>query len=205
MGCFPQTDIQIWQRWGWASHKASNWCNAMDFSRNWGGKPKVDLSCQKERISETCPIQAAGGRFWITKGRFPHWFVLASIPWVARFTKKQHDFESCWVLTLPKVARCSCILQLFMFIYNAWHRVQYSSLRTHRHMHNLPQILWAQTSQSSASGRLSSVRKSCWWQFCWHQAFVKERKKKKKTNDFIHWVKWVIQIVFLIRTTETRT
>lgn len=84
---------------------------------------------------------------------------------------KQCDFECCWVLTLPEDTRRSGFLQLFMFIYNAWPRVQYSFLEVHKHMHNLPEIPWEQTSHSTSPGGMCFARKFCWWHYCLQQPF----------------------------------
>lgn len=122
----PSKDIQIWQRWRWVTgggfSQSSNWCNAMDIHET----DEVGLRCtvlpEVRHFRETYSIQAdihtCGMSLPLSPGE-PE-------------SRKQHDFESCWVLTLPGDARCSCILQLFMFIYNAWPGVQHSSLRVHR-------------------------------------------------------------------------
>lgn len=96
--------------------------------------------------------------------------------------QKQHDFQSCGVLTSPEDARCSCSLQLFIFIYNVCPSAQDSSLRVHRHMHNLQQIPWKQTSQSTTGDVL--LRKSHWWQHSSNKSFSELKihflKKKRK-------------------------
>ena len=157
--------------------KRSNWCNAMDIQETELGLRCTVLLEGKDfsglfnpgslRAMLSTSIHTAG----VSLPLSPGWPEL----------RKQHDFESCWVLTLPEDARCSCILQLFTFIYNAWPRVQYSSLRVHRHMHNLPTISWKQTSHSTSTsgGGMCFVRTSCWWQFCWQQALQWFLEKKK--------------------------
>lgn len=113
-------------------------------------------------------------------------------------SQKQHDFQSCWVLTLPEDARCSCSLQLFTFIYNVCPSAQDSSLRVHRHMHNLEQIPWKQTSQSTTTGDVF-LRKSCWWQHCGNKNFSELKMYKENS------IRGSDSNSLLIASTKTRT
>lgn len=164
--------------------QSSSWCNAMDIQET----DEVGLKCTVLPEGKDFRDLVYLGSLWI------YWAIMktgvhitgVSLPLSPQWPelRKQHDFESCWVLTLPEDARCSCILQLFTFIYNAWPRVQDSSLRVHKHMHNLEEIPWKQTtSQSTTSGEMCFVRKSCWRQNSWKQDFQLFVKKKKKNRN----------------------
>lgn len=134
--------------------QSSNWCNATDIQETDETGLRCTVLPEGKNFSETYSVQAACEQYWATAQAGIHAAGVSLPPspgWPE--LRKQHDFESCWALTLPEDARCSCILQLFMFIYNVWPGVQYSSLRVHRHMHNLPQTPWKQTSHSTTSER----------------------------------------------------
>lgn len=154
------------------------------YSRNWWGRPEV--YCPARREGFQCDLFNPGSLWALlskSEGRHPHcWCALASVPWVARIMKATWlwillGFNLTWgcqVFVYPTVVH---------FIYNACPGIHYTPLRVHRHMHNLTQIPWKQTSHSTTSGGMWFVRKSCWWQYCWQQAFV--RKKKISTGECI--------------------
>ena len=156
----------------------------------------MDLRCsalpEGKDFRKTYSIQAPCERYRAKAEQGPPPTAAVSLPLIPSVTQelqKQHDFESVWASTLPEDGRCLCILQLSVFIYNAWPGVQYYFLRVHRYMHNLPEIPWKQTARSTASGGGGGgtcfVRKSCWHnrqlEFQW---FVEKEKKKEAKSVF---------------------